>query len=339
MSARGLSFAAFDVETANADRGSICAIGVVVVRDGILDGTYSWECRPPAAVDYFSAFNTSVHGITGDSVAGAPRFGDVWPQVLEVIGEFPLVSHNAAFDTGAVRKACDHSGLPWPVIRFGCTMVWARRHLDLVSYRLPMVSAALGVELVTHHDAAADAAAAAGIALELAARTGSGTIDALAEAMETRIGRITETGWDGCRRVGKRKIDRLVAPGTAADVDPDHPLYGQVVAFTGGLMSMTRQGAMNAVARCGATAAKAVTRRTTLLVIGDGFTGADPSAFTTGKAARASELRAKGFGIEVLTENDLLELLAQEAPTESPSTSGAVSVPPHPGLVGTQPPM
>lgn len=317
MSTPGLSFAAFDVETANSDRGSICAIGVVVVRDGILGGTYSWLCRPPAAVGHFSSFNTAIHGITADSVADAPFFDEVWPQVLEVIGELPLVAHNAAFDTGAVRKACDHSGLPWPVVRFGCTLVWARRHLDLISYRLPIVSAALGVELATHHDAAADAAAAAGVALELASRTGSGTLDALAETLGTQIGRITETGWTGCRGRVKTRTgsERLVVPDTASDANPDHPLYGQTVAFTGGLISMTRQTAMDAIARRGATAAKSVTRRTTLLVIGDGFTGDDPSAFRTGKAAKASDLRVKGVGIEVLTESDLLELLDQDAST------------------------
>lgn len=315
MSVPGLSFAAFDVETANSDRGSICAIGVAVVRDGILKDTYSWLCRPPAPVEHFAAFNTALHGITADAVAGAPRFEELWPHVLAVIGELPLVAHNAAFDTGAVRTACDHSGLPWPTLDFGCTMVWARRHLDLISYRLPIVSDALDVELTTHHDPAADAVAAAGIALALAARTGTGTLDALAETLGTRIGRITTSGWDGCRSRAVSGTDRLVIPATAPEADPDHPLYGQTVVFTGGLMSMTRQIAMDAIARCGATAAKSVTRRTTLLVIGDGFTGDDPAEFTTSKAIRAVELRAKGIGIEVLTESDLLELLGQDTPT------------------------
>ncbi|MFZ2530515.1 MAG: 3'-5' exonuclease, partial [Rhodococcus sp. (in: high G+C Gram-positive bacteria)] len=212
MSGSGLSFAAVDVETANSDRGSICAIGVAVARDGMIVDTFSWLCRPPAPVEHFSAFNTAIHGITADAVAGAPRFGDVWPQVLAAIGELPLVAHNAGFDTGAVRTACDHSGLPWPTVRFGCTMVWARRHLDLISYRLPIVCDALGVELTTHHDAGADAVAAAGIALALASRTGTGSLDELAEVLGTRIGRITESGWDGCRSRATGGNDRVVGP-------------------------------------------------------------------------------------------------------------------------------
>jgi DNA polymerase-3 subunit epsilon len=55
---------------------------------------------------------------------------------------------------------------------------------------------------------------------------------------------------------------------------------------------------------------KTVTKRTTLLVVGGGFTGSDPSDFTTGKAAKAVQLRDKGQRIEVLTEADLVQLLA-----------------------------
>lgn len=58
-----LSFAAFDVETANPTHGSICAIGVTVVRDGTAATTRSMLCRPPAAVDSFSPHNMRIHGI------------------------------------------------------------------------------------------------------------------------------------------------------------------------------------------------------------------------------------------------------------------------------------
>lgn len=319
MNIPGLSFAAFDVETANHDRGSVCSIGVVIVLDGIVEATHSWLCRPPAPVEQFTAFHTKIHGLTAETVSRQPRFDEVWQRVVDIIGTLPLVAHNAMFDIGAVRAACDHSGLLWPTLDFGCTRVWARRHLDLISYRLPVVAAALEVELTAHHDAAADAAAAAGVALALAARTGSSSVGDLAKSLGTRLGRITPSGWNGCRsetdtRGAKCRTSRLVIPDSATDVDPNHPLYGQTVAFTGGLMSMTRQDAMNAIAQHGAAGAKSVTRNTTLLVIGDGFTGNDPSEFTTGKAVRAADLRAKGVSIEVLTEHELLELLGAAFP-------------------------
>lgn len=75
---------------------------------------------------------------------------------------------------------------------------------------------------------------------------------------------------------------------------------------------MTRQDAWGAVADFGATPAKGLTRKTTMVVIGDGFRGDDLSDFQTGKARKAVKLREKGQSIEVLTEDDLLELLTLE---------------------------
>ena len=82
------------------------------------------------------------------------------------------------------------------------------------------------------------------------------------------------------------------------------------MVFTGAL-SIRRQEAWDAVARCGATVEKSVTKRTTMLVVGDGFLGHDPVDFSTGKAAKAVQWRAKGQRIEVLTETDLVDLLAE----------------------------
>ncbi|MFI9411365.1 exonuclease domain-containing protein [Nocardia gamkensis] len=305
----GLSFAAIDVETANSTRGSICAIGLAIVRDGIRETTHSWLCRPPGPVDYFAPFNITLHKITPEKVASQPSFGELWSEVAQLIGELPIVAHNAAFDVGAIREACSYSGVPWPTFDYGCTLVWSRRLLDLISYRLPLVAVELGIALPQHHDARHDVTAAADIAIALAARAKSNTVHQLAQATKTRLGRLTTAGWNGCHGFGGANLTPPEATGT----DTEHPLYGQTIVFTGGLASMTRQEAWQAVAACGATPDKAVTKRTTRLVIGDGFTGSTPDDFTTQKAHKAVGLRAKGQRIEILTEVELLEYLGQGA--------------------------
>jgi hypothetical protein len=70
-----------------------------------------------------------------------------------------------------------------------------------------------------------------------------------------------------------------------------------------------RQDVWAAVAACGATPEKGVTKRTTVLVVGDGFTGDNPADFHTGKAAKAVLWRSEGHRIEVRTEADLSDLL------------------------------
>jgi hypothetical protein len=48
-----LDYTALDFETANAYRGSPCAVGLVRVRDGRPVDEQRWLIHPPAKVDYF----------------------------------------------------------------------------------------------------------------------------------------------------------------------------------------------------------------------------------------------------------------------------------------------
>jgi DNA polymerase-3 subunit epsilon len=306
--AGGLHFVAIDVETANARRGSICAIGAAVVRDGVVSSTHSWLTRPPAGLDHFDGISISLHGITPDMVADQPTFAERLDQLLELTGGLPLIAHNAAFDIGALREACGAVDRDWPAIDYACSLIMARRALNLISYRLPMVAAECGVDLAAHHEAGSDALACAQVVLEIARRRNADNLGDLLAGLLVLTGRLDVAAWQTCR--GTSPLTGPQLPDVATDADPEHPLYGQVMVFTGAL-SIRRQDAWDAVARCGAAAEKSVNKRTTMLVVGDGFTGHDPGEFYTGKAEKAVHWRAKGHRIEVLTEGDLVDLLAE----------------------------
>ena len=69
------NFAAIDFETANQCRSSVCSVGVVIVRDGeIVDSFYSLINPAP---NYYSYWNTKVHGLTTADADDAPIFGDI----------------------------------------------------------------------------------------------------------------------------------------------------------------------------------------------------------------------------------------------------------------------
>ncbi|MET8648922.1 3'-5' exonuclease [Nocardia aurea] len=177
-----LSFASFDVETANPRRGSICAIGVTVVRGGVHVSTHSWLCKPPEPVHEFGEWNMRVHKITPRTVAYQPGFARRLPEVLAVIGDLPVVAHNAPFDMDNLARACEFSGVDTPDWHYGCTLAWSKHRLTLPKYRLPVVAEALGVPLLRHHDAGADSRAAADITIGLAALTGARNLPELARA-------------------------------------------------------------------------------------------------------------------------------------------------------------
>lgn len=328
----GIAFTAIDFETANGFRGSPCAVGLTKVRDGRIVEEASWLMRPPQGHDHFDSRNIAIHGITSGMVADSPRFGDLFPEIGGFIGSDVIVAHNAAFDLGVIRSALEVSALAGPAWDYACTVVLSRKSYSLPSYSLPFVAEAAGVPLLTHHDAVEDARACAGIMIDIARRYDAHTVedvlgshslalsraapyapgvDELSKATRTALGRSTSaTGWSGWPEEGEN-------PHANAQADPRHPLYGQTVVFTGSL-GISRPQAKERAARLGAQPASAVTRRTTVLVVGDGFVASDlRNGRVTGKARRVLELHERGQAIEVLSEAEFLQMTGGRWPVES----------------------
>jgi DNA polymerase III epsilon subunit-like protein len=328
----GIAFTAIDFETANGFRGSPCAVGLTKVRDGRVVEEASWLMRPPVGHDHFDSRNIAIHGITSRMVEHAPRFGELFPEIGGFIGSDVLVAHNAAFDLGVIRSALEVSALAGPSWDYACTVILSRKSYSLPSYSLPFVAEAAGVPLVNHHDAVEDARACAGIMIDIARRFEAPSVEDVlgchnlplsrAEPYAPGIDEISKatrnalqqgsspSGWSGWPEEGEN-------PHANPQADPRHPLYGQTVVFTGNL-GISRPQAKERAARLGAQPASAVTRRTTVLVVGDGFVASDlRNGRVTGKARRVLELHERGQAIEVLSEAEFLQLTGGRGPAES----------------------
>ena len=55
---------------------------------------------------------TRVHGLTRADLAGKPRFAAIVDELLDFIGDDPLVAHNAAFDFGFLNAELSRVGRP-----------------------------------------------------------------------------------------------------------------------------------------------------------------------------------------------------------------------------------
>ena len=159
-------FAAIDFETANGRRCSVCALGIVIVRNGqIVDKFYSLIEPTP---NFYTFWTTAVHCMTRRDTDGQPKFPEVWAQIADRIAGLPLVAHNKPFDESCLKAVFAEYGMDYPGYEFHCTLAASRRQLRyLRSHRLDVVAEACGYDLSNHHHALADAEACAAIALKI----------------------------------------------------------------------------------------------------------------------------------------------------------------------------
>ncbi|SFT77038.1 DNA polymerase-3 subunit epsilon [Geodermatophilus amargosae] len=125
----GTTFVVVDLETTGGSPkdSAITEIGAVKVRGGEVLGEFQTLVDPGCEVPPYISVLT---GITTAMVATAPRIGAVLPAFLEFARGAVLVAHNAPFDLGFLRAACEQTGTAWPAAASVDTAVLARRLLS-----------------------------------------------------------------------------------------------------------------------------------------------------------------------------------------------------------------
>jgi len=159
-------FAAIDFETANEELSSVCSVGIVVVRNGIISNRFYSLIQPEP--NYYIYHNSSIHGITYEDTVNEPVFSEVWKEIEPLIEDLPLVAHNKGFDESCLRAVFRTYQMDYPDYIFYCTLQASRRQLrHLPNHQLHTVAEDCGYILTNHHNALADAEACAEIALQL----------------------------------------------------------------------------------------------------------------------------------------------------------------------------
>ncbi|MBA3314223.1 MAG: transposase [Planctomycetaceae bacterium] len=279
-----MDFTAIDVETANADLASVCQIGVVRFENGQIADQWQTLLNPD---DYFDAINVSVHGIDERAVEDAPRFPDVSDTLVRHLSEVVVVSH-MAFDRAAITALFEKHGQIAPRSTWLDTARVVRRtwpDLSQRGYGLANVAERLGIEF-QHHNAQEDARAAGEILVRAIQTTGHTLVEWL-ERVKRPI--TASSNWSTTR------ISR--------DGNPEGPLFGEVLVFTGAML-MPRREAADLAAALGCEVAASVTKSTTLLVVGDQDIRMLLGHEKSSKHRKAEALISKGQPIRVLRETD-----------------------------------
>ncbi len=282
-----MNFVAIDVETANADMASICQIGLVKYENGTLSDEWKTYVDPE---DYFDIFNISIHGIDEFVVEGAPKFPELKDTLRSYLENAVVVCHTH-FDRVALNQASQRYG----IAAINCTWLDSARvarrtwkECAWKGYGLYNVCKILGYDF-RHHDALEDAKAATHILLAATKESG-----------------LDINGW--LKRVHQPIDPAASSSGSAIkrEGNPEGTLYGEVLVFTGTL-EISRREAADLAATIGCQVASGVTKKTTLLVVGDQDIKKLAGHERSSKHRKAEELIEKGVPIRILKESDFKE--------------------------------
>ncbi|WP_019153494.1 3'-5' exonuclease [Robertmurraya massiliosenegalensis] len=186
-------FIAFDFETANRNRHSICSVGMIFVENGKMTDSIYQLIDPE---EHFDRMNIAIHGIRPDEVMGAPTFDDFYDSIRDRIENKMMVAHNLSFDGYALRDSLSRYKVKPSYHQFLCTYQLSRRIMPgLPTYKLNALCKYLGIDSFNHHHALDDARACASIMLKLTNDFQLTNLDDLYMKTKIRPGEITQTNY------------------------------------------------------------------------------------------------------------------------------------------------
>lgn len=283
-----MDFVVIDVETANADVASICQVGIASYDSGVLVDEWKTYVDPE---DFFDFFNVCIHGITEETVAGSPTLPVVAESMLARLQGTVVVSHTH-FERLSLHRGFERYDLRLPELMWLDSARVARRtwiQFARSGYALHNLCDHIGYEYPAH-DALEDAKAAGQVILTAINETGLSVQDWL-----SRVKQPIDPS-------ASRAVKVITREG-----DPEGPLFGEVLVFTGALQ-VPRRVAADLAADAGCEVDAGVTKNTSILVVGDQdvlrLAGHDKSS----KHRKAESLVEKGQHIRILRESDFMQL-------------------------------
>ena len=217
------TFCVVDLETTGGSptQGRITEIGAVKVRGGEVLGEFRCFVDPGQALP---AFITVLTGITDRMLAGAPFEDEAVPLLLDFLAGCVFVAHNAPYDTGFLKAACERLALRWPNPQVIDTARLARSLLtrdEVPNHKLATLAQHFHTKVQPTHRALDDARATVDVLHGLIERLGTSGVFTV-EELSTSMRKVPRQ-----RRDKRHLADRLPeGPGVYVFRDADErPLY------------------------------------------------------------------------------------------------------------------
>lgn len=279
-----IDFFVFDFETANSSYSSICQIGIATFKNSKVHETFCVLVNPE---ETFDRMNIHIHGITEDTIENAPTFSKVIKPFVPLFNKHIAISHGS-FDKIAMRDACDKYTIINPINIWADSMRIVRRawpeKFSRRGYGLDNLCKHFDIEL-NHHDAGEDSRATALIVQNAIKHTGINIDDWISKSMS---------------KPTPNKISAIT--------NVKGNLIGEVITFTGAL-TFNRREATEMAAEMGMTYSNGVTKKSTILVVGEQDLIKLDGHKISSKHRKAKACIAKGQPIRIIGEFEFLKIV------------------------------
>lgn len=145
-----------DTETTGLDytKEKMVEFAAVRLENGKIKDEFQTLINPE---QHIRKSSIAIHGITSDMVADAPTEAEAMPKILEFIGDYPIVAHNAIFDYTFINEASLRTcGKEITNARVDSQQMFKEVYPDLDSHGLEALTRRFNVDLNNHHRAMAD---------------------------------------------------------------------------------------------------------------------------------------------------------------------------------------
>lgn len=259
------SYVVVDTETTGLDPETCDLVEVSALK--VIDLVPTESFSTLVHCDRINRDAERINGITADMLQDAPSADEAVAKLIEFCDDLPLMAYNAKFDKAFVEKVRAIPN-PWlDAMQLASSVTGRRQTLSSLCERY-------GIENENAHRALSDCRATHACYLKMRVELAGTSTDAR----------------------------DIVAD--ASNADPDGPLYGKRIVFTGDTEPSSRHLAMQAIADAGGIPANGVTLKTDYLVILSEY---DEPTTKMKKAAEYAE--RDDCGIEIIRKDEFCALL------------------------------
>lgn len=138
----------FDLEYPNRRQNSICSLGIVVVKNGLITDKIYTLINPE---DRFDSQNIKVHNIESYMVQDSPTLKEYWIKIEKLFKENIVVGHNIKSDLRILSAALERYDIEPLELRSCCTLEMSKAILSEKKYSLSFLVNKIGYEYEVHN--------------------------------------------------------------------------------------------------------------------------------------------------------------------------------------------